>query len=141
MGQPRLEVKMKIGFTGTQLGITAYQEMRLYDLLTAHFSQDGTPNEFHHGDCIGADAQAHDIALEIGYDIYIHPPEDTKKEAFKTNYTKKFHPKPYLERNKDIVDATVFLIAVPKPGPEHIRSGTWSTIRYARSIKRRMIIL
>ena len=43
------------------------------------------------------------------------------------------HPKPYLDRNRDIVDACEVLLATPD-GPERLRSGTWSTVRYARKI-------
>jgi hypothetical protein len=39
------------------------------------------------------------------------------------------HP---LERNHDIVDQTDFMIAAPFTESEVLRSGTWSTIRYAR---------
>jgi hypothetical protein len=39
--------------------------------------------------------------------------------------------KDFLERNRDIVDRVEILIAAPE-GPEVQRSGTWSTVRYAR---------
>jgi hypothetical protein len=44
-------------------------------------------------------------------------------------------PRPYLVRNRHIVDASSVLIATPK-GDEELRSGTWSTVRYARKIRR-----
>ncbi len=40
--------------------------------------------------------------------------------------------KPYLERNRDIVDASEVLIACPSTREEVMRSGTWATVRYAR---------
>ena len=40
---------------------------------------------------------------------------------------------PYLERNKNIVNAVDFIIAAPD-GPEKVRSGTWSTVRYAKKV-------
>jgi hypothetical protein len=40
--------------------------------------------------------------------------------------------KPYLVRNKDIVIETASLIAAPADPVEQLRSGTWSTVRFAR---------
>ncbi len=85
---------------------------------------------FHHGDCIGADAEAHDIAREFSYGVEIHPPLESRKRAWCSSMLV-HDPKPYLERNHDIVDACHLLIACPA-GPEVMRSGTWATIRYAR---------
>jgi len=53
---------MKVGFTGTQAGLTPKQKLELRSLLM-DYRDDIT--EFHHGDCIGADADAHEIAAEI----------------------------------------------------------------------------
>lgn len=87
--------------------------------------------QFHHGDCKGADSEAHDIARVLGGRVVVHPPFDGRARARRAgNETRE--PKPYLSRNRDIVDETELLIATPE-GPEHLRSGTWSTIRYARS--------
>ena len=85
---------MKVGFTGTQAGLTPKQKLELRSLLT-DYRDDIT--EFHHGDCIGADADAHEIAAEIlGVEcIFIHPPEDDKKRAFcKSPHIAR--PRPYL---------------------------------------------
>ena len=90
---------MKIGFTGTQIGMCKDQRNQLY-----HYLKDLGATEFHHGDCIGADKQAHDIALAIGVDIIIHPPENDKKRAFCEGYKRRAKPLPYLDRNRRIVD-------------------------------------
>ena len=98
------------------------------------------PNEAHHGDCKGADKQFHDIAKSFGYEITVHPPIDDKKRAFcKGDYSTA--PKEYLARNKDIVDACDILIATPKSAAEEVRSGTWSTIRYAKKTHKRGVII
>ena len=127
---------MKIGFTGTQKGMTNQQARELIEyLLELHTLNDA--QEFHHGDCIGADAHFHHILMKFmkyeAYDcIYIHPPIDASKRAW--CFSKHiFTPKPYIERNHDIVDAVDILIATPKTRREEVRSGTWATVRYARN--------
>lgn len=126
---------MKIGFTGTQLGMTPLQIARLTKLL--HFHK---PSEFHHGDCIGADAQAHDIVETFPVRIVIHPPTNDSKRAFKWADEGRL-AKPYLERNHDIVDETDLLLVAPKSVNEELRSGTWATWRYAVKMKKPTIIL
>lgn len=114
------------GFTGTQKGMTPKQAMVLESLLKS----EGV-TELRHGDCIGADERADSIAHRLGLDVEIHPPTKAEKRAFCEN-AKKIHPqKDYLTRNKDIVDASVILFATPGEPSPVLRSGTWSTVRYA----------
>lgn len=126
---------MKIGFTGTQGGMTKAQ-MHLLD----RWLRDYRGGEFHHGDCVGADAEAHDLAYENSLDIWIHPPINGSKRAGK-NAPHILEPKDYLARNHDIVDATDALIATPKESEEVLRSGTWSTVRYAKKKMRPVNII
>lgn len=128
---------MKVGFTGTHLGMTFNQQDSLRNFL-----MEPTFTELHHGDCIGADAQAHAIALPMGFHIIVHPPLDPRKRAWVAGTgVHILLPCKYLDRNKDIVDTSDILIAAPKEMKEILRSGTWSTIRYARKIGRQIIIL
>ena len=123
-----MEATKHIGFTGTQVGMTRDQKDS-FRLLIARL----LPTDFHHGDCIGADAEAHELVLETipqKVFIHIHPPDIKTKRAFKTA-DDIWPEKPYLERNHEIVDATRMLIATPKGMTEEQRSGTWATIRYA----------
>lgn len=123
----------RIGFTGTQRGMTSsqagYLNMDIRSLVN------GEMIEFHHGDCVGADAQAHDIVRDIPADFYIviHPPEFRAKRAF-CKGDEILDELPYLTRNKYIVEQTELLYACPGESEEVIRSGTWSTIRYARKL-------
>jgi hypothetical protein len=94
----------------------------------------------HHGDCIGADADFHTIALSRGLSIVIHPPENPVKRAY-CSPGQVMRPKPYLDRNHDIVDSCTLLIACPSTDEEEVRSGTWATIRYARKVSRTRIIV
>ena len=132
---------MKIGFTGTQQGMTAHQKARLVSVLTWLWpDSDETVWQFHHGDCVGADFEAASIAKQLGFWIVAWPPEITTKRAYFASHD--IHDAaPYLQRNHDIVDATERLIATPKEEEEVLRSGTWATIRYARKLKRSIDII
>jgi len=128
---------MKVGFTGTHHGMSHLQQEALHRLLL-----EPTFTTFHHGDCIGADIQAHEIALYCGFLIVVHPPLDPRKRAWAAGSgVDILPPRKYLDRNKDIVDACDVLIAAPKELTEILRSGTWSTIRYARKVGKPIHIL
>lgn len=120
-----------IGFTGTQRGLTAAQRERIGSL----FSQSRDPSlvTFHHGDCIGADLEAATLAHAFGFTVHGHRCDiDAQRANFHGNAVTHL-AKPPLDRNRDIVDASDLLIACPKVGGEYRRSGTWATVRYART--------
>lgn len=126
----------RFGFTGTQQGMTLPQKISL-----RHFLMGGA-GEFHHGDCVGADAEAHAIALDCGYCPVLHPPTNYTKRAWCEVPLHLMRPeRPYLDRNKDIVDETVALIATPAEADEQPRGGTWSTVRYARKKGRPIVLI
>ena len=125
-----------IGFTGTRQGMTAEQKSALRNLL------DGGAGEFHHGDCIGADSEAHDIADECGYGIILHPPTNSSERAWREVPRHMMRPeRPYLDHNKDIVRETASLIAAPAEPEEQLRSGTWSTVRFARKLGKPVFLI
>jgi len=126
---------MKIGFTGTQIGMTNIQK----DMLRAFL--DMGCDEFHHGCCIGADSEAHQIAKEMGFRIVLHPPINQSKQDLTLVGDETRTPKDYLDRNHDIVDATDIMIACPKSNSEELRSGTWATVRYAVKTGRQICLL
>lgn len=127
-----------VGFTGTQRGLTPPQRARLAYVLQSLAARGF--RTLHHGDCIGADAEAHALAVQVGMGVVIHPPENASKRAFCTG--DECHPtKPYLERNHDIVDASSLLVACPGDMVEQLRSGTWATMRYARKHTKRVMVL
>lgn len=118
---------MKIGFSGTQYGMTGPQQAAVFltiDRLAAEV-------ELHHGDCVGADAEMHEQARRLRFRVVIHPPADPKKRAFCRDADEVRPERPYLERNQAIVDACDVLIAAPAGVRPVMRSGTWSTIRRA----------
>lgn len=119
-----------IGFTGTRRGMTEKQYLALRAWVQA---QGWSPAvTFRHGDCVGADSDAHDLVRTCSHArIVIHPPIKSAMRAFRQGDVE-MQPRPYLERNHTIVDASTILLACPR-GPEELRSGTWATIRYARA--------
>jgi acetylornithine deacetylase/succinyl-diaminopimelate desuccinylase-like protein len=100
-------------------------------------------SRFHHGDCVGADSEAHDIAAKSGYPIVIHPPSYNSKRAFceKISTAQVLSPKWYIDRNHDIVDSSEIVLAAPGESTEQLRSGTWATIRYAKKKGKPLIIV
>ena len=91
----------------------------------------------HHGDCVGADATAHIVALEQGLHIVVHPPTHDIHRAWCLGppaTTTTLPPLAYITRNRKIVDAVALLVVLPHGYEQEVRSGTWSTYRYARGI-------
>ncbi len=133
-----------IGFTGTQRGLTDEQERTLKATLRSLKDVAGAV-EFHHGDCIGADNEAHGVAALLGaHKIVVHPPEVEAKRArvqVSPERDEVLAPKPYLDRNHDIVDACHWLIACPGEAAEKLRSGTWATVRYARKTGKGVLVI
>lgn len=121
---------MRVGFTGTREGMTPEQRIALRYLLLEHL-----PKEVHHGDCLGADSEFHNAAIALCCPvIVIHPPSNNQLRAFCGGDAVR-EPKPYLDRNRDIVDETDVLIAAPKEmePPASLKGhGTWSTYFYAK---------
>ena len=130
---------MKIGFTGTQKGMSPAQSDWIYNKLTDLRTLD-LMDEAHHGDCIGADAEFHQLAQDFGYLIVIHPPLNHDKRAF--CFADNMRPeRDYIERNRNIVDETDILLATPLEFEEQLRSGTWATVRYARKQHRLVLVV
>lgn len=132
---------VRLGITGSRCDITA-------NAITAfdQFLQTIDVNEVHHGDCIGADSIIHNMILINSNckntTIIIHPPKNSTYRANCNGNNVLIHsPKDYLVRNKDIVNDTDALIAFPSTKNEVLRSGTWSTIRYARKCSKPIIVI
>lgn len=127
---------MILGFTGTREGMTPDQK-----IAVRRWCARNAPKTLHHGCCIGADEDIvtilADSAVVIG-----HPPSDGELQSkYATGMSELLeNPAEYLSRNQAIVKACDTLLATPK-GPEELRSGTWSTIRYARRKVKTVVIV
>lgn len=147
---------MKISFTGTQSGMTPWQQDELGKrLLELNCS------ELVNGGCIGADEGSILIALQVGVRIFhLYPSYLKHKQGevvkvgdsggqYVTRTLKVFGEVSIkiekemapLVRNQIIVDSSDVLIAAPKEHKHTLRSGTWATIRYAWKRKKKVIII
>jgi hypothetical protein len=124
---------MKVGFTGTQNGLTIKQKAALQAFLNTL-----QITEFHHGDCIGADAQAHSmVSPDV---VHKHPSTVEAKRAY-CKGGKVYPARAPLDRNHDIIKAGKgLIIACPKASEEQ-RSGTWMTVRHSRTAGRKIKIV
>jgi hypothetical protein len=132
-----------IGFSGTRQGMSPRQLSAVYDLICERLSAGVAIGAWylHHGECMGADAQAHAIGRELGMRLIGHPPTDDRWQALDlTAFFKRRSPADYLVRNRHIVDEAGELIAAPLAN-EAQSPGTWSTVRYARRSRRRVTII
>ena len=125
---------MKIGVTGTREGMTKLQKRLVTEYL---IEIDG--DEHHHGDCIGVDREVAVIARSLGYRIIAHPPNKKALQAFYPSDETR-PERPYLVRNKIIVDETNILLVVPLQDRHQPKGGTWYTHDYARQKGKPLIV-
>lgn len=139
---------MIVGFTGTREGLTRQQDNVLDEM--ANLGEFGGEN--HHGDCVGADEEFDYFARRYSGSVVIHPPEDDRLRAFchlkdygwgngDWDNVTVLEPKPYLERNRDIVDGCDRLIACPKEPKGYASGGTGYTIDYAVKVGKPVTII
>jgi len=123
----------KISMTGTrrQNKLTKIQLENFKNLMKQY--KDKGYTHLNHGDCIGADAIAHEMAVELGLEIIIHPPDNSKYRANCTTGNVTIRPEDeYKVRNQTIIDNGDVLIALPNTNHEYTRSGTWQCVRQGR---------
>lgn len=128
---------MKVGFTGTRVGMTGKQEETFAKLISSFGA-----TEFRFGCCTGSDEQAFYRVMEIGgIRTVAHPPRN-KFSAFEPLGADTILPdEEFIKRNHSIVDNTEVLIAISKTKEWELRSGTWATIRYAQKLGRPVHII
>lgn len=98
---------MIVGFTGTRMGMTGAQQQTLMSELHRIGA-----TVLHHGDCQGADAQAHAIGRQLGLRIVGHPPLGNGLRAFMICDELR-EPAEFMVRNRTIVHETQVLIGTP----------------------------
>ncbi len=135
--------QIKIGFTGNRKGLNPEQSEQIIKILNNYSNIIVS-----HGDCIGSDTDFHNICVKYKesnpdkkIQIHIFPPDKSVLKAFNKG-DMIMNPKPYLERNLDIILNSSILIGCPiDKNKEELHSGTWSTIRKAIKHKLQIYIL
>ena len=136
---------MNFGFTCTRKGMSPRQRKLIHHFLlerAVSLKVSTSTHAFHHGDCIGADVEAAEIAYQLCFRVICHPPSrDIYRGFFKFNsYT--HPPASYLVRNRHIIDSAELILATPCTYAEAKRgSGTWAAIRYAREKMKPLLII
>jgi hypothetical protein len=129
---------LHLGFTGTRYGMTPAQSVAVERLTRrlaeAHYVV------AHHGDCVGADAEFHEIARLYVDRIVIHPPVDEMRRAFCRPADEWRDARSHLARNQAIVTESMIMIAAPFEC-EHRRGGTWYTIAHVRKLERPLALV
>lgn len=134
-----------ITVTGTREGMTVDQWAAFGIVLGEHWNFTDQ-HEWHDGDCVGADSQAHATVANLkkmsaNITMHGHP---CNLENFRAHneYDVLHEVKAPLVRNREMVDVSDLVIAAPKEYDEVIRgSGTWATIRYARLHSKHLVIV
>ena len=92
-----------LGFTGTRNGMTSAQRQVVERML-----ENGGVFTAHHGDCVGADADFHELvrADADGNVIVVHPPLNDSDRAWCIGDEKR-EPLSYMKRNAQIVAAAL----------------------------------
>lgn len=131
-----------IGFTGTRKGMSDRQKQEVRKIMM-WYKGEGKVEYVVHGGCTGADNEFHEIFE--AYVRHVRPGYSSVNPAdfsFRGSFPKAdiVHPaKPYLVRNKDIVNECDILIACPLDNTP--KGGTWSTIKYAKRAGKSVIIV
>jgi hypothetical protein len=124
----------RIGVTATRKGLSVVQVEIVSRWLSMSMEEArgaGTIISIAHGDCIGGDATIDARAQYVGAYRIVHPgPGEYRAYCLADEIAE---PKPFLDRDRDIVEETEELWAFPGGMSEQQRgSGTWYTVHYAQ---------
>ena len=126
---------MFIGITGTRNGLTEEQKI----FVAVEIPWDAV-KEIHTGDCVGVDKELHDFAKSRGVLSVGHPPIKEELRAY-CDFDITEEVRSYLRRNRDIVNSSDKVYAFPPTEEDSGYGGTWYTIRYAKRVKKRLVVV
>lgn len=131
---------MIVSVSGTREGASDAQLLALAETLLHYKETHGSNVELHHGDCLGVDVQAAEVAAIMKYEVVSHPPTKNNMRAFHDSDVI-MPTKGYLERDRDLAELCDVLIAMPLVHDVNAESGTWYTIRHAMRINKDVIVI
>lgn len=134
-----MKPEIVLGVTGTRNEPTREQRNSIRDIIDRYSFR----SKMHHGCCVGVDAYITVLCRLRSWTIVAHPP--INRAYFSSiSYNSsdiKLQDEEYLVRNQIIVIDTNMLLAVPETEEEVVRSGTWSTVRFARTLAHPILIV
>ena len=137
-------IPLHIGFSGTRYGMTLLQRRAVYRVFR-WYRDNRSAITVHHGSCVGADAEAHDIARMLGLSVALHPGVSAKgdspyrAECATLQGERVWTPRHYFTRNAAIVACTGVLVAATGDGTED--RGASHAISCAVKLERPVVIV
>jgi hypothetical protein len=132
---------MILAFTGTRKGMTPRQHSIVKQIL-----EEFEPSEVHHGGCIGADQEFHELCIYMlvpVIHIWLSNLKHSQAAILGSSAVRTIihAEQPPLDRNWDIVREADLVVACPESAVESLRSGTWATVRYADQLNKTIKVI
>ena len=141
----RLHPMLKVAFTGTRQGMTEEQAKTVGVWLMNHETE---ISQLHHGACIGADVDFHNICIDMEMIrlVHVHPSDNKNTNQLRQlkqieNVAMIWPIETPLARDWTMVQHCDILLATPLQDDEVVRSGTWTTVRYARKLRKKVRLI
>ena len=138
-------IPLHIGFSGTRYGMTLLQRRAVYRVFR-WYRDNRSAITVHHGSCVGADAEAHDIARMLGLAVALHPgySDAERMASFAAECAmlpgeRVWREQHYLKRNQVIAACVGVLVAAPHG--ERSSRGTNHAISCAVKLERPVVIV
>jgi hypothetical protein len=125
---------MMISITGSREGMTAWQRAALTKALRRP-----SVTAIVHGDCVGVDAEADEIAATLGLQRFAFPSNYTSTRARRDRDGCVYLAEPAapMQRNLPIIEHGQACVGLLRPSSR----GTWGAIRIAERLKKPLLVL
>ncbi len=119
---------MIVTFAGTAAGMTDEQIFSFRRLLKKL-----APDWLRHSDQVGAEQQAHEVAVLAGVDVEVFPISNAGRHRGWCMGAKVIHPPKFPEtRDREILRGAAAAIIAPRQANETLHSSDWRIVRAAR---------